>query len=270
MKFDKVIMNPPYGNLHLPILKEVIMDICKPEEGGEIISLQPIRWLQDPLWKYKKNSDANKMEPILKDKLSSIKVITAEEGGQLFSAWFNFDIGIFHIKNNGTFNYNFGDVFITDRIIKHNAKFIDVLEYNKRDGYRAIVPVIGPTHAFRHGLIFKYLATYSNNGLSKSGIDWTLTRSRNKYTKDVGSNIPYSIKFETEYELENFIESTKTNFIKFLMLIFHRDVNIPVKYLPWMTDYSYCWTDEMFYDYFNVTIEEQKIIETTLKENRLL
>ena len=44
-------MNPPYGNLHLPILKEMIEMIV--ENGGHGVSLQPVRWLQDPLKEYK-------------------------------------------------------------------------------------------------------------------------------------------------------------------------------------------------------------------------
>ena len=46
-------MNPPYdGNLHLQILKEAHCQISK---KGEIISLSPIRWLQDPLAEMKKD-----------------------------------------------------------------------------------------------------------------------------------------------------------------------------------------------------------------------
>ena len=48
----KIIMNPPYNrNLHLKILQEAM------KHGDEIVNLSPIRWLQDPLAEYKKNSD---------------------------------------------------------------------------------------------------------------------------------------------------------------------------------------------------------------------
>ena len=57
MKFDVAIMNPPYdGNLHLKILEKVI------PIADKVVNISPARWLQDPLAKYKKNSDYNKFE----------------------------------------------------------------------------------------------------------------------------------------------------------------------------------------------------------------
>ena len=57
MKFDHIIMNPPYcRNLHLKILNEAI------NHSDDIVNLSPIRWLQDPLAEYKKNSDWKKFE----------------------------------------------------------------------------------------------------------------------------------------------------------------------------------------------------------------
>ena len=50
-------MNPPYdGNLHLKILEKVI------PIADKVINISPVRWLQDPLAKYKKNSDYKKFE----------------------------------------------------------------------------------------------------------------------------------------------------------------------------------------------------------------
>ena len=52
MNFDHIIMNPPYDkNLHLKILQEAI------KHSDDVVNLSPIRWLQDPLAEYKKNSD---------------------------------------------------------------------------------------------------------------------------------------------------------------------------------------------------------------------
>ena len=52
MKFDHIIMNPPYcRNLHLKILNEAI------HHSDDVVNLSPIRWLQDPLAEYKRNSD---------------------------------------------------------------------------------------------------------------------------------------------------------------------------------------------------------------------
>lgn len=57
MEFDVAIMNPPYdGNLHLKILEKVI------PIADEVVNISPIRWLQDPLAKYKKSSDYKRFE----------------------------------------------------------------------------------------------------------------------------------------------------------------------------------------------------------------
>ena len=53
------------------------------------------------------------------------------------------------------------------------------------------------------------------------------------------------------------------------------DLHFPLKYVPFMGDcinprtglkrYESEWTDEDFYDYFNITEEEQKEIAETMK-----
>lgn len=65
MKFDKIIMNPPYSkNLHLKILAKTIEHLK--DENSECVNLSPIRWLQDPLAKYKKNSDLKRFKDSVK------------------------------------------------------------------------------------------------------------------------------------------------------------------------------------------------------------
>ena len=79
MKFDHIIMNPPYcRNLHLKILNEAI---CY---SDDIVNLSPIRWLQDPLAEYKKNSDWKKFEDI-RNKIESLEVIPIEYAKNAFN-----------------------------------------------------------------------------------------------------------------------------------------------------------------------------------------
>ena len=69
MKFDHIIMNPPYcRNLHLKILNEAI------NNSDDIVNLSPIRWLQDPLAEYKRNSDFKKYKEI-RERIESIEII---------------------------------------------------------------------------------------------------------------------------------------------------------------------------------------------------
>ena len=88
MKFDHICMNPPYcRNLHLKILNEAI------NHSDDIVNLSPIRWLQDPLAEYKKNSDWKKFENVRKH-INSIEVITAKDASDLFSASFVMNLGV--------------------------------------------------------------------------------------------------------------------------------------------------------------------------------
>src|SRR5574344_2683627 len=72
-KFDYIIMNPPYdGSLHLKCLEQALNF---KKDNGTLICLHPARWLEDPLWKYKKNSDHAKYQETIIDKLSSVKLL---------------------------------------------------------------------------------------------------------------------------------------------------------------------------------------------------
>lgn len=111
MHFDKIIMNPPYdGSLHLKILSEAI------KHGTEIVNLSPIRWLQDPLAEYKKNSDQIKYKNII-DKLSSLEEIRAIEAESFFNIGLPFNLGIYYIQNGG-WNNNFKNSVLLKMINK--------------------------------------------------------------------------------------------------------------------------------------------------------
>ena len=76
MTYDFILMNPPYDkNLHLKIVEQSINLLT---DDGILVNLSPIRWLQDPLAKYKKNSDWYKFKEI-RSHLSSLLVIDSQE-----------------------------------------------------------------------------------------------------------------------------------------------------------------------------------------------
>ena len=91
MNFDKIIMNPPYdGNLHLKILEQAISLL---KDDGNCINLSPIRWLQDPLAEYKKNSSWNKFYDI-REKIESLDVVPMKEAIKQFNTDIPTDLGI--------------------------------------------------------------------------------------------------------------------------------------------------------------------------------
>ena len=82
MKFDYIIMNPPYnGNLHLQILDKVLQ--CR-KDTGVLVNLSPARWFEDPLAIYKeKRADFNKYRHVW-EQVSDFHLIDSITGTKLF------------------------------------------------------------------------------------------------------------------------------------------------------------------------------------------
>jgi hypothetical protein len=141
------------------------------------------------------------------------------------------------------------------------------MEQNKRSGIRVKVNEIQGNGIGEKGpskeRIGKYKVFIAINGLI-DGKDWTECVVKNQWSKEKGANIPYSIEFSSMLEAENFVKSTQTIFFQYLLVKMHRDINMPNQFLPFMNDYTSEWIDERFYKYFEITPEEQQIIEKTV------
>ena len=75
MKFDHIIMNPPYcKNLHLKILNEAI------HHSDDVVCIHPARWLEDALWKEKPQSDRKKFSHLV-DRIDSIILLNSKSFG---------------------------------------------------------------------------------------------------------------------------------------------------------------------------------------------
>ena len=96
----KMICNLPYN---LWYKKKDIIQLFDTNIFCEIVNLSPIRWLQDPLAEYKKNSDYKKFENIRKQ-IENIDVVPMKEAMALFKVDFPMDIGIYHITKDGGFD----------------------------------------------------------------------------------------------------------------------------------------------------------------------
>ena len=264
----KIIMNPPYnGNLHLKILQEAM------KHGDEIVNLSPIRWLQDPLAEYKKNSDFKKFEDIRKN-ITSLEKLNSGELSFLFGADFTFDAGIYYINPKAKSTYKIIKNYILDKVIKKLeptpvSKVIDV----KKD-YFCLITIIDGGHRERFGeskssFSFirnpKWYGDYYKKGISNNG--FTLQENKDRNTMSTNGNINdwVCVEFDTEDECKNYVEYTRTSFFRYLYKIEMVDVNVHPQFLPFMGDYTHPWTDEMLYEYFGLTDDEIKEIECSIK-----
>lgn len=273
MKFKAFIMNPPYGNLHLPILKEMIKMIV--ENGGHGVSLQPIRWAQDPLWKYKKTTDFAKYGEFIQKHLEDLKTYFAVDAGKIFKTNFSMDIGVYTLSQNPKYKLTqlYEDKLlekILDKILS-GTTISEKIELGQRTGLRVKVNNIQDNGFANNGVKKSHIGMYktllAEDGFV-NGKDWTECIQKNRFAKEIGSPIPYSIRFDSLIDANNFIDSTQTTFFQYLLIKMHKDINMPNQWLPFMNDYSTPWTDERFNQFFCITSEEQEIIKKTVNDAR--
>lgn len=247
MKFDVAIMNPPYdGNLHLKILEKVI------SIADKVVNISPIRWLQDPLAKYKKRSDYKKFEDTISKKIKELDIIDAVKACNLFNAEMAIDLGIYTINNIGGFDYN---KFSSNKLIDtfyNNNKF-PVFDEMQQMGWRVRIPYItsggGGHNKIKTRSLGKLLYFYNGK---KDGKFWYEFYNRNQFTK-ISSEIPRSILFSTENECKNFINSLSTKTGSYFMQKILVDVNVHQETILWVEDYTQPWTDKRFCEYFGIT-----------------
>ena len=263
MKFDHIIMNPPYcRNLHLKILNEAI---CY---SDDIVNLSPIRWLQDPLAEHKKNSDWKKFENV-RNHIESIDIISSSEANDAFSIEIFSDLGVYHLTNSGGLNTKDfwktvrtpAQVMMLDKLMQLKDSIADHTEKNKRDGIRVPLTGMGGNRGYRN--VYKELA-YVIDGC-KDGKDWTKCKNMGGYEKPEGCPLPLSIKFNTVVEAQNFYDSFFTRFYTWLCNTTRAQQTLNPGLLPWLGDYTRLWTDKDLYEYFNLTPEEISIIESEIK-----
>ena len=278
MKFDCIIMNPPYQrSLHLKILAEAIKHLK--DEKSICVNLSPVRWLQDPLMLQKSKSDYHRFEKSILNHIKQIDVIDKIDAQRLFeSTVMGADLGIYCCGSNGGFDTTSLMNPIVKKIVAKQNSHID-FEYDRRDGIRVRFPIIcnngGSGNGRKIGLASFGKLLYFVDG-KKDGKPWYDWYMKNQYSKNT-DDIPFSARFNTKKEAQNFIDTLiKTNFGRIYTHWMKRDVHVSPEIVLWMGDainprtglkgYKGEWTDEDLYKFFNITPEEQKVIEETMEK----
>jgi hypothetical protein len=280
LKFDIVVGNPPYGNLHLPILKKCVEHLT---EDGVSITIQPVRWLQDPLWKLKKTTDAKKMQSTLDGKLDDVKIISSQEATRIFAATLNTDLGIFYVKNSGgkmsydslSKTVNGIDISRFERLIVENNLVLDSYDGQMKHFVPlATIAGSGSGRGFVGAGSIHQIYGYFTDGKSnqcKFGDGLTLDEAhkankRRTFGKTIGAVCK---QFDSADEARNFYEFIKLDVFRFFIYITTLDVNIQSRFLPFPKEngaFKTPWDASRFCEYFNITAEEEifilKVMET--------
>ena len=268
MKLDYVLMNPPYdGSLHLKIL-DTILRLKVPQ----CVNLSPIRWLQDPLAKYKKGHDFDNFINIRRH-LPELDIINAKKSQELFNARIPIDLGIYNVKSTEFEPFSLHTSLI-NRLTQFNSENPCPLEFNKKNGWRVRIPNVTCSSAANTGIketTLKTLICY--NGLH-NGKPWYSFFSKNQNTKET-PEITCSVSFETEQEAINFVKSFNLDLIRY----YTQKTVISVDYIKelqvfWLGDtvnprtglkgYLSEWTEQDLENLFFVDEHELEEIKDTL------
>ena len=253
-KFDVCIMIPPYDrNLHLQILSKTI-NFC-----DKIVNISPVRWLQDPLAKYKKTAALNKFSDITK-KIENVDLIDVAEMNSLFAIGLGQADGIYLIGKGGWKN-PWTDNHIVDKIVEKILKSSDNLEKHIVDdsfnGMCASVNGFSGINGKTGEVIFP-VNLISQKDFYTNGRNETTRETYLEYRTRVcwGNNKPKdhntNVKFDTVQERLNFGETWKSKVLCAYRYMITTDIHVQFQFLPWL-DCSKQWTDEDLCKYFGIT-----------------
>ena len=262
MLFSTVVGNPPFGNLHLKVIDSVI-----PRLGNDGVGcfIHPARWLEDPLSELKRNSDQVKFRGIV-DRLEEVKIIDTKAVASAFGIIRNGDLMISTLKAKPTGKR----IQIYDDLARKsiysilayskNHNLDQYIDKNRVDGWRVQIKALTAIDPHIHSMSEVDRKGQCNVfGMNRHNVfyhgfdgdvEWMTTRRQTTGRKSSGAPLPYSIKFESEEEARNFEKSCNTTFYQNIVYLLKCDMHSPLKYLPWMGDYSHPWTDDDYCRFF--------------------
>ena len=248
MKFDCIIMNPPYQrNLHLKILAEAIKHLK--DEKSVCVNLSPDGHFRNPSTYWKWNEKCWCCDETLPFCLCA-DFISHNDANDVFNLGNGIDalhIGVY-MKNKSN---AFSKPMHYDSLVMLNNKVKAKKLQNLRNKFvrKEKLGQFGIRMYRMHGgtTVYNTIVCDTEKGRAVEGIDF-------------GSN----------NELENFKKSIWT----FIYVFYYIIDDINPAHLPWLGDainprtglkgYTGEWTDEDLYKFFDITPEEQKVIEDTM------
>ena len=253
MNFDKVIMNPPYKKLfHLKIFDETYKHLNK---NGCCVNLSPSTWLA----KHTNNRPISKYRKIFNGRIKDIEIIDHTIANSLFGTGNSIEVlGIYVAKNDESSTIDLLNYGFENEVEKKLYDKINVM--NPSDGIITFSKCrCNDKYGSGAGIRKPYdVVIYGWHGGKNC---------REAVVRENDKKVSAVLYFNSENERKNFLNSLDTTFMNwyYQMFVVPGDYKI-INYMFRMVDYSQPWTDERFYKYFNITLEEQKIIEETMKK----
>ena len=284
MKFDCIIMNPPYQrNLHLKILAEAIKHLK--DDKSVCVNLSPVRWLQDPLAKYKKTSDLKRFEESVAKHIESLDIIDKGISGDAFNIGINSDLGIYKCNSKGGWNYesicwnynntNFSFFEKLISISKTVGSLKNIASTDISKGIAVPFNIFGGGsggRTFNGEYVSKILATNEEKNNFLYG--------RKKQDGWNSKRFFIGAVFNTLIEAQNFKNFITSALMRCFGIVTIKNMHIDNSwaFVPnlynainprtGLKGYQGEWTDDDLYKFFNITPEEQKVIEDTMEKYR--
>ena len=261
MKFDCIIMNPPYGDRYNPYLHNMIYsNACTQlSKGGKCVCLMPAGKLETPRLLNKKDLNNTRLYT------TEINFVTAAEANNIFSTALAESLGIY-ISQNGvksTINWKY-------IAFKQNKNFENIAT--------KIYSCMEPLNKFCYKTPenFSYCLSL-NHGHPGCNDEFDLASSNEKYVFSTkGGSQCVFFNFTTSAMRNNFKKCIDSIPMKFLRFLERNSLHIYLQMFPWLGNsinprtglkgYESEWTDQDFYKFFNITPAEQKIIEETMEK----
>ena len=251
MKFDCIIINPPYQrNLHLKILAEAIKHLK--DDESKCVNLSPDNWITNPFKMFEKEKLKREAPIKIGKYVTSYESISAEDFNNLFGTNNYFGVGIVTLGTKET-------GFDCSKWNSTNELLLKILEktykmpslrskFSRRVNNAKFVPVRRRTHK-----TYNYCEMDSNDIDAKDGILFDTEVEALNFKKSIIDTWFYKWLDTTEWNgSENSAE------VPFL-----GDVINPRTGLK---GYTGEWTDEDLCKLFEISPAEQKVIEETMEK----
>lgn len=265
--FSILIMNPPYQHgLGVKFLNKA-MDLAK-----TVISIQPSAWVEDTVAKHNPKSQFSKNKKII-DRLSDLEIIPMDDAEKTFGAAFTSNEGIFVCTENGGFDIDKVNTdSVVDKVYEKMPKPIsDVLDYDEPKDCIIFSRIIGGNNGRSklcsnvYGDDYKKVI-YQDGKRLDNGLSFYDNRLKTAWGNVKPKKEQLNIKFNTLDECINFFKYTKTYLFTYIVNRTTTGMELNRTALPFMNNYTHKWTDEMLYDYFDISKEEQQHIENHMNE----